>query len=103
MWVDVLCMSKWATKNVRILSSCMTSLSLHEPLFIAVTRLRLSHWNSIDFLASCGPTRHSCILWAQVSWPLCQVVAILGGTSIEATDFLAQSHSPMLQKSWSGL
>ena len=48
MWVDVMCMSKWVTKNVRILGSCMTS-------FIAITRLRLSHWNSIDFLVSCEP------------------------------------------------
>ena len=38
MWVAVMCMPKWATKNVRIL-----------------TRLRLPHCNSIDFLASCGP------------------------------------------------
>ena len=54
MWVDAMCMSKWVTKNVRILSSSIISLSLHELLFNAVTRLRLSHWNSIDFLASCG-------------------------------------------------
>ena len=43
MWMDVMCMSKWVTKNVRILGSCITSLFLHEPLFIAVTRLRLSY------------------------------------------------------------
>ena len=54
MWMDVMRMSKWATKNVRILNSCMTSLFSYEPLFSAVTRLRLSHWNNTDFLASCG-------------------------------------------------
>ena len=39
VWVDAMCMSKWEANNVRTLSSCMTSLSLHKLLLIAITRL----------------------------------------------------------------
>ena len=45
--VDVMLMSKWVTKNFRFLSSCMTSRSMHELLFITITNFKLWHWNIV--------------------------------------------------------
>ena len=42
-------------KNHRHLSRCMTTLSFDEPLRMAATRLRLSHWNRILCFAKVGP------------------------------------------------
>ena len=45
MWVALTVISKKAEKNQRLLSKCITTGSLEEPLLIAVTRPWLSHLN----------------------------------------------------------
>ena len=100
VWVDVMCMSKWVTKKVRILNSCMTSLFLYEPLLVLSLDLGCHIGITLTFLQVVDSTLHSYILWAQVLWPLCRVVAIMlsgchsGAISIEAKDF---QHSPAAQ------
>ena len=42
---------------------------------------------ALTVLQDVDPTLHSCILWAQVLWPLCRVVTIQRATSIGANDF----------------
>ena len=67
----------------------MTSLPLHEPLLIAINnRIRLSHCNNIDVLASFGPhTTQLLVTGTSSFWPLWHVVAIMGAFSLKPRIF----------------
>ena len=54
-WVADTVMSKYATKNHRQQSRCITKVSLDEPILMATTRLKLSHRKLTCCLDSCGP------------------------------------------------
>ena len=94
---------KVGDKNVRILSNCITRLSLHEPLLSAFTRLRLSHWNSTDCLAGCGPHTVQLHIMGTSSLAIMPSGCHSGTISIEATGFQKQPHTPVLHMRQSGL
>ena len=51
-WMDI---SNSAWMNHKHSSRCITMLSFENPFWIASTKLRLSHWNSVWVLVSRGP------------------------------------------------
>ena len=54
-WVADTVMSKYAAKNHRPQSRCITKVSLDEPLLMVTIRLKLSHRKLTCCLDSCGP------------------------------------------------